>query len=150
LGLTNNPAARLRTPKKESRLPTVPKPQQAAELIAAAEVADSDGAEAGGSSAGTRPSEGGGEGPLEAATRHGDAAVLERRSATAVRVSELTELDRSDVDHRSAMITVLGKGNKERRVPFGTPAQRALDAWLSVRHLFARSGSGDALFLGVR
>src|SRR5699024_2316285 len=54
LGLTNSPAARLRTPKKESRLPTVLKPQQAAELTAAAEVAASDGAEAGGSSAGTR------------------------------------------------------------------------------------------------
>jgi integrase/recombinase XerC len=150
LGLTNNPAARLRTPKKESRLPTVLKPQQAAELIAAADVADSDGEEAGGSSAGTRPSEGEGEGPLEAAKRLRDAAILEMLYATAVRVSELTALDRSDVDHRSAMITVLGKGNKERRVPFGTPAQRALDAWLSVRHLFARSGSGDALFLGVR
>src|SRR5699024_9319421 len=37
LGLTNNPAARLRTPKKDSRLPTVLKPQQAADLISAAE-----------------------------------------------------------------------------------------------------------------
>ena len=135
LGLTNNPAARLRTPKKDSRLPTVLKPQQAADLISAAE---------------GWASEGEGEDPLEAAKRLRDAAILEMLYATAVRVSELTELDRSDVDHRSAMITVLGKGNKERRVPFGTPAQRALDAWLSVRHLFARSGSGDALFLGVR
>src|SRR5699024_10577389 len=120
---TNNPAARPLTPKKEPRLPTVLEPQQAAELLAAAEVADSDGAEAGGSSAGTRPSEGEGEGPLEAAKRLRDAAILEMLYGAAVRVSELTELDRSDVDHRSAMITVLGKGNKERRVPFGTPAQ---------------------------
>lgn len=137
LGLTNNPAARLRTPKKDSRLPTVLKPQQAADLISAAEAERPAPAE-------------GDDDPLEAAKRLRDAAILEMLYATAVRVSELTELDRSDVDHRSAMITVLGKGNKERRVPFGTPAQRALDAWLSVRHLFARSGSGDALFLGVR
>src|SRR5690625_4436486 len=137
LGLTNNPAARLRTPNKDSRLPTVLKPQQAADLISAAEAERPAAAE-------------GDDDPLEAAKRLRDAAILEMLYATAVRVSELTELDRSDVDHRSAMITVLGKGNKERRVPFGTPAQRALDAWLSVRHLFARSGSGDALFLGVR
>ena len=137
LGLTNNPAARLRTPKKDSRLPTVLKPQQAADLISAAEAERPAAAE-------------GDDDPLEAAKRLRDAAILEMLYATAVRVSELTELDRSDVDHRSAMITVLGKGNKERRVPFGTPAQRALDAWLGVRHLFARSGSGDALFLGVR
>ena len=137
LGLTNNPAARLRTPKKDSRLPTVLKPQQAADLISAAEAERPAAAE-------------GDDDPLEAAKRLRDAAILEMLYATAVRVSELTELDRSDVDHRSAMITVLGKGDKERRVPFGTPAQRALDAWLGVRHLFARSGSGDALFLGVR
>src|SRR5699024_9769119 len=61
LGLTNNPAARLRTPKKETSLPTVLNPQQAAGLIAAAKVADSDGAEAGCSTAGTRTSDGDGE-----------------------------------------------------------------------------------------
>ena len=137
LGLTNNPAARLRTPKKDSRLPTVLKPQQAADLISAVEAERPAPAE-------------GDDDPLKTTKRLRDAAILEMLYATAVRVSELTELDRSDVDHRSAMITVLGKGDKERRVPFGTPAQRALDAWLSVRHLFARSGNGDALFLGVR
>ena len=135
LGLTNNPAARLRTPKKDSRLPTVLKPQQAGDLISAVE--------------GWAPG-GDDDDPLEAAKRLRDAAILEMLYATAVRVSELTELDRGDVDHRSGMITVLGKGNKERRVPFGAPAQRALDAWLDVRHLYARPGSGDALFLGVR
>ena len=70
--------------------------------------------------------------------------------ATAVRVSELTGLDRRDVDHRKAMITVLGKGDKERRVPFGAPAQTALNDWLAARDLFAGPDSGDALFLGVR
>ncbi|WP_209323294.1 tyrosine recombinase XerC [Brevibacterium renqingii] len=150
LGLSNNPAARLRTPKKDSRLPTVLKPHQAAELISAAEAPPSDGPAAGGPATEGRSSGGRDDDPLDAAKRLRDAAILEMLYATAVRVSELTDLDRSDVDHRSAMITVLGKGNKERRVPFGAPAQRALDAWLSVRHLFAGPDSGEALFLGVR
>src|SRR5699024_12263452 len=92
LGLTNNADARLRTPTKDSRLPTVLKPQQAADLIPAAEAERPAPAE-------------GDDDPLEAAKRLRDAAILEMLYATAVRVSELTELDRSDVDHRSAMIT---------------------------------------------
>ena len=87
---------------------------------------------------------------FEAAKRLRDAAILEMLYATAVRVSELTGLDRRDVDHRKAMITVLGKGDKERRVPFGAPAQTALNDWLAARDLFAGPDSGDALFLGVR
>lgn len=159
LGLPNNPAARLRTPKKDSRLPTVLKPQQAADLISAAERSrdaqpDTGNARSDGSApAGTETddaSAGGKPDPLEAAKRIRDAAILEMLYATAVRVSELTGLDRSDVDHRASMITVLGKGNKERRVPFGTPARRALDDWLAARELFTGPHSGDALFLGVR
>ncbi|WP_228282277.1 tyrosine recombinase XerC [Brevibacterium atlanticum] len=143
LGLPNNPAARLRTPKKDSRLPTVLKPQQAASLISAADTQTDGTAEK--DSAKGRDAD-----PLEAAKRIRDAAILEMLYATAVRVSELTGLDRADVDRRASMITVLGKGNKERRVPFGAPARKALDDWLKARDLFAGPGSGDALFLGVR
>jgi integrase/recombinase XerC len=173
LGLQNNPAARLRTPKKDSRLPTVLKPQQAAGLISAAEKSRSGSARGGkqpddsggdattsgddwaddaeaDESGGGKPGPGGDADPLEPAKRIRDAAILEMLYATAVRVSELTGLDRADVDHRASMITVLGKGNKERRVPFGAPAQNALDDWLKARELFAGPKSGDALFLGVR
>ncbi|MGC2940752.1 tyrosine recombinase XerC [Brevibacterium sp. FAM 24638] len=146
LGLPNNPAARLRTPKKDSRLPTVLKPQQAADLISAAETSRSGDTAA---ERGHAEPVGAGD-PLDAAKRIRDAAILEMLYATAVRVSELTGLDRSDIDHRASMITVLGKGNKERRVPFGTPARTALDDWLATRQLFAGPNSGDALFLGVR
>lgn len=134
-GLTNNPAARLRTPKKDSRLPTVLKPQQAADLVSAAHAVPAEGEETD---------------PTEIAKLARDAAVLEMLYATAVRVSELTGLNRSDVDHQRSMITVLGKGNKERRVPFGKPAQSALQQWLRVRNTFVADSSGDALFLGVR
>ena len=164
LGLSNNPAARLRTPKKDSRLPTVLKPQQAADLISAADgqrTGDTDASDsaAGGATTGatTGPTTGDtAQGdtdksdPLDAAKRIRDAAILEMLYATAIRVSELTGLDRSDIDDRASMITVLGKGDKERRVPFGAPARRALDDWLATRDLFAGPHSGDALFLGVR
>lgn len=164
LGLRNNPAARLRTPKKDSRLPTVLKPQQAADLISATENhrtgntgsgrrRNEDVANGGTdtrSSTADDADQGAKDDPLDAAKRIRDAAILEMLYATAVRVSELTGLDRSDIDHRASMITVLGKGNKERRVPFGTPARRALADWLATRDLFAGPHSGDALFLGVR
>ncbi|MDN6529450.1 MAG: tyrosine recombinase XerC [Brevibacterium sp.] len=134
-GLTNNPAARLRTPKKDSRLPTVLKPQQAADLVSAQRASQTE----------TESSD-----PIDVAKQARDTAVLEMLYATAVRVSELTGLNRSDVDHQRSMITVLGKGNKERRVPFGKPAQSALQQWLNMRDTFVSKGSADALFLGVR
>ncbi|MDN5549780.1 MAG: tyrosine recombinase XerC [Brevibacterium sp.] len=134
-GLSNNPAARLRTPKKDSRLPTVLKPQQAADLVSRQR---------------TVHTEADNSDPIEAAKWVRDAAILEMLYATAVRVSELTGLNRGDVDHQRSMITVLGKGNKERRVPYGKPAQAALQNWLSLRDTFASESSGDALFLGVR
>lgn len=135
-GVKNNPAARLRTPKKDARLPTVLKPQQAADLVGADRQGDRTADE--------------GTDPIAVAKSARDAAVLEMLYATAVRVSELTGLNRSDVDHQRSMITVLGKGDKERRVPFGKPAQSALQHWLGLRETFVSAGSGDALFLGVR
>ncbi|WP_249356822.1 tyrosine recombinase XerC [Brevibacterium sp. 2SA] len=139
LGLATNPAARLRTPKKDSRLPTVLKPKQAANLIAAGQAA---GADAGDDA----PP----EDETDEAMRARDAAILEMLYATAVRVSELCGLDRADVDDHRAMITVIGKGNKERRVPFGAPAGQALETWLRMRGRVATAQSRDALFLGRR
>ena len=49
------------------------------------------------------------------------------------------------------MVRVLGKGRKERSVPFGTPAERAIERWLQAgRPELAVTGSGPALFLGAR
>jgi integrase/recombinase XerC len=80
-----------------------------------------------------------------------DAAVLELLYATGVRVSELCGLDIADVDEARRVVRVLGKGAKERAVPYGVPAQRALDDWLRHgRPEVAHAGSGDALFLGAR
>lgn len=80
-----------------------------------------------------------------------DQAILELLYATGIRVSELTGLDVADVDHRRRVLRVLGKGSKERMVPFGVPADRALVRWIADgRGLVASASSGRALFLGVR
>jgi integrase/recombinase XerC len=87
------------------------------------------------------------EGPL--AMR--DLAILEVLYATGARVSELCGLDFSDVDYSRNTIRVLGKGNKERTIPLGNPAMKALDSWIkSGRSLVATDKSGAAIFLGAR
>ncbi len=80
-----------------------------------------------------------------------DLAVLELLYATGIRVGELCGLDVDDLDDQRRVVRVLGKGRKERVVPYGVPAQRALDAWrVSGRPALAGTGAGAALFLGVR
>ena len=73
--------------------------------------------------------------PKPPITRNGarDTAVLELLYASGLRVSELTGLDLDDVDTSERTVRVLGKGRKERVVPFGSKAARALDAWLATR-----------------
>ncbi|HEX5017467.1 MAG TPA: tyrosine recombinase XerC [Actinomycetes bacterium] len=80
-----------------------------------------------------------------------DLAILELLYATGIRVSELCGLDLDDVDATRRTVRVFGKGAKERTVPYGVPAQLALDGWLTgARTALAKSGSGPALFLGRR
>ena len=80
-----------------------------------------------------------------------DAAMLEILYASGARVSELCGLDLEDIDYSRQTIRVLGKGNKERTIPIGNPAMRALDAWLKEgRDLLAGAKSERAVFLGAR
>jgi integrase/recombinase XerC len=125
-GLTaRDPAALLATPKTERRLPRVLTPAEAAELV--------------------------GLPPDDEPTGVRDRAVLELLYATGIRVGELCGLDVDDVDPARNVVRVLGKGAKERTVPYGIPAARALERWLRVaRPALAVAGSGPALFLGLR
>jgi integrase/recombinase XerC len=127
--LTTDPAARLQVPKAHRILPAVLRQDQALNAMAAAK----SGAEQGD--------------PL--ALR--DRLIVEMLYATGIRVSELCGLDVDDVDTRHRLVRVLGKGNKQRTVPFGVPAADALRAWLTDgRPALVTAESGPALLLGAR
>jgi integrase/recombinase XerC len=80
-----------------------------------------------------------------------DTAIMELLYATGIRVGELCGLDVDDVDQVRRTIRVLGKGAKERAVPVGLPAVRAVASWRAAgRPALARALSGPALFLGAR
>jgi len=80
-----------------------------------------------------------------------DAAVLELLYASAIRVSELCDLDIGGLDTARRTVRVLGKGRKERVVPVGVPAVRAVSRWEELgRPALANDRSGSALFLGAR
>jgi len=80
-----------------------------------------------------------------------DRAMLELLYATGIRVGELVGLDIDDVDFGSNVVRVMGKGAKERTVPFGGPAATAMQGWLQLgRGQVATSTSGAAMFLGRR
>ncbi|GAA3023195.1 tyrosine recombinase XerC [Microbacterium dextranolyticum] len=81
-----------------------------------------------------------------------DAAVLELLYAAALRVAELCAIDLDDLDRERRAVRVVGKGSKERVVPYGDPAARALDAYLARGRppLVARGVGSPALFLGAR
>jgi integrase/recombinase XerC len=80
-----------------------------------------------------------------------DCAMVEVLYASGARVSELCGLDLQDIDYERNTIRVIGKGNKERTIPLGNPAMRALDAWLKEgRPSLAGEKSERAVFLGAR
>ncbi len=87
----------------------------------------------------------------ESATSIRDCAILEVLYASGARVSELCGLDLDDIDYQRNTILVLGKGNKERTIPLGNPAMKALNNWIkNARPEIANGTSGEAVFLGVR
>jgi integrase/recombinase XerC len=124
-----DPATRLQVPKAHRTLPAVLRQDQALDAMNAAE----SGAQQGD--------------PL--ALR--DRLIVEMLYATGIRVSELCGLDLDDVDFSRRLLRVLGKGNKQRTVPFGEPALHALKSWMADgRSALATETSGSALLLGAR
>lgn len=131
-----NPASRLRTPKAPKSLPRVLTKEQVTRVLerAAARAASGE--------------------PEQIR----DYTVLELLYSSALRVSELTSLTLTGYDRGARSVRVLGKGNKERVVPLGAPAARALEHYLAEAReaLLSRNGSpGDApaqttLFVGNR
>ena len=80
-----------------------------------------------------------------------DVAMVEILYASGARVAELCGLNLADIDYNRQTIQVLGKGNKERVIPIGNPAMRALKKWLEDgRALMMNEKSEKAVFLGSR
>ena len=80
-----------------------------------------------------------------------DVAMVEMLYASGARVAELCGLDLGDIDYDRQTIRVLGKGNKERTIPLGNPAMRALNAYLKdARDSLKNAQSVNAVFLGAR
>lgn len=78
-----------------------------------------------------------------------DRAIVELLYATGMRVAELCAVDSGDVDDSRATVRVVGKGDKQRIVPFGLPAAAALRDWRAVRSLVASTPEGP-VFVGAR
>lgn len=124
-----DPSLRLVAPKRAQHLPGVLKQAEATALLDIAAVASDD------------------QDPIHLRDR----AALELLYASGIRVGELTSLDIDDVDFGSNVVRVMGKGAKERTVPFGGPARDALRAWLDLgRPQVVTGESGPALLLGRR
>ena len=78
-----------------------------------------------------------------------DRAILELMYSSGLRLSELVGLNISSIDLRDAIVTVVGKGNKTRKVPVGRHAIKSIQHWLKVRP-FMNPGDGNALFVSQR
>jgi len=80
-----------------------------------------------------------------------DLAMVEVLYASGIRVSELCGLNLGDIDTSRNTLQVIGKGNKQRVVPLGIPAMKALQSWLSIsRPNLVSDESMNAVFLGSR
>jgi integrase/recombinase XerC len=144
--LLPDPGLRLATPKAHRLLPSVLSKAQAAALLDATEAGPAPGRE--GHPAPSAPAH---LAPAEAAAVLRDNAMLEVLYATGIRVGELVGLDVDDIDLARRVVRVLGKGNKERTVPLGVPAAKAVERWTTRgRPVLRTADSGAALFVGVR
>ncbi|HEX8255503.1 MAG TPA: tyrosine recombinase XerC [Thermoanaerobaculia bacterium] len=119
-----NPARTVSTPKREKHLPAVMQTSDVALLL---------------------------EQPDTSATLGlRDAAWMELLYASGLRIGELVGIDIDDLELRSRLVKVHGKGSKERIVPFGTKAEEALRAYLAVRGELVSDPDEQAVFVNYR
>lgn len=79
-----------------------------------------------------------------------DLAIMELLYSTGMRVGELLSLDLNDLDITNAIVKVRGKGRKERIIPVGRTAIKAIKRYLEIRHELASDKHSPALFLSER
>jgi integrase/recombinase XerC len=126
--LVENPAARLASARPAITLPIVLSPIEVVTMLEAAEARCVGGD------------------PLDLR----DWAAAEMLYATGMRVGELAGVDVSDVDLDERLVRVMGKGGKERVIPFGIPAARAAREWLEWGRPELATGPAPAFLLGRR
>lgn len=127
--LEEDPASGLVIPKVSKRLPNVLQQNQATQIMNRAALRADD----------------------NSPEHIRDLAILELLYATGIRIGELVGLDVHDIDNARRTIRVTGKGSKQRVVPFGQLALKALNTYLeSSRGSLANEQSGQAVFLGSR
>lgn len=124
--IKNNPAELLESPKKQRKLPDTLSYQDIDRLIEAIDLSKPDGAR--------------------------NKAIIETLYSCGLRVSELTELKLSNLYLKIEFVKVIGKGSKERLVPIGGEAIKALKIWIeNVRvHIAVKKGEEDMVFLNRR
>lgn len=119
----NNPADAIQAPKSEKKLPKVLDADQTAQFVSV-------------------------QGDSILALR--DRALLELIYSSGLRLAEVVGLNLSDLDLADAMVTVLGKGSKQRNLPIGSYAVTALTAWLAQRNNLLKDESETAVFISQR
>jgi len=129
--IPSNTAKLVATPRQEKRLPDYLDVEAIVELVEAPDASTNPGKR--------------------------DRAILELLYASGLRAGELVGLDLGDISLGEGLLRVLGKGSKERIVPFGSKAAEALRSYLSIRQELARAGpgrktrgAGEAVFLNCR
>ena len=128
--LTSDLGANLSIPKAHRTLPEILDVDEAAQILKALEVK---------------------AGEEVSAVNLRDLAMLEILYASGIRVSELCGLNLGDIDASRNTLSVIGKGDRQRVVPLGIPAMKALQNYLSNgRGEFLNNKSADAVFLGSR
>jgi len=128
--LSSDLGANLAIPKAHRTLPEILNVDEAAQVLKALEVK---------------------AGEEESAINLRDLAMLEVLYASGIRVSELCGLNLGDIDQSRNTLSVIGKGDRQRVVPLGIPAVKALQNYLSnARGEFLNNKSADAVFLGTR
>lgn len=116
--ITQNPMTLIRTPRQSKRLPKAISVNDVERLLAAP---DSN------TPLGSR-----------------DRAMLETLYSTGIRVSELVGINLNDVDETGQALMVRGKGKRERIVPLGSHALRAISEWITMRERVGRAGEGTS------
>ena len=120
--ICDNPAIHIKTPKVEKKIPTFVQENKIEDLMKMPDAVTLIGKR--------------------------DRAILELFYATGIRLNELAGLNIGSVNPQEKLLRVLGKGNKERIVPFGKPAKNALESYLKKRGKSWASSQETPLFTG--